>query len=122
MKSGSIAWDDEDDGNRNQEDGVLPDGEFNGNTKIFYCCQVQGQWYNSIELPVDHPFYLLPYSSNNCQRVKWALSTLEYIIYDTEDYRNTDRFSGEHVFTNQVRSLPEIYYCYYEGTYFRLTI
>lgn len=120
MEDGSITWDDEDhdhNTNKNEINGYLPDGQYDVNTRIYYCCQNQGYWYNPVELPVDRPFYLLPYS-RNCQRVKWALSTLEYIIYDTEDDQNGDQFDGTHVFTNQVKSLPKIYYCYYKGRFY----
>ena len=118
MFNGSIKWDDEDYQNRNYQSGILPDGTYyylDGGTTIDYCCQDEGYWFNSIELPVDRPFYLLPHKSPNCQRVKWALSSLEYIVYDTENYNKSDTFSGSHVFTNKVKSLPKIYYCYYEG-------
>ena len=118
MFDGSIKWDDEDYQNRNYQSGILPDGTYGyhyGTTTIEYCCQDEGYWFNSIELPVDRPFYLLPHKSPNCQRVKWALSSLEYIVYDTENDDNSDTFSGSHVFTNKVKSLPKIYYCYYEG-------
>ena len=117
MQTGSIKWDDEDTNNKNKESSTyyLPDGTYGDNTLIRYCCQNEGYWFNSIELPVDRPFYLLPHKSPNCQRVKWALSSLEYIVYDTENYSNVDQFSRSHVFTNKVKSLPKIYYCYYEG-------
>ena len=118
MFNGSIKWDDEDYRNINDQSGILPDGTYGynyGTTTIEYCCQDEGYWSNSIELPVDRPFYLLPHKSPNCQRVKWALSSLEYIVYDTENYNKSDTFSGSHVFTNKVKSLPKIYYCYYEG-------
>ena len=115
MVYGSIRWDDEDNGNDNQRHGTLPDGTFDDDTTIKYCCQNQGYWFSSIELPTARPFYLLPHKSPNCQRVKYALSSLEYIVYDTENDNNGDQFSGSHVFTNKVKSLPKIYYCHYQG-------
>ena len=123
MKEGYIKWDDEDRAIENNEiNGALPDGKYNDDTQIYYCCQNQGSWYNSIELPVDQPFYLLPFAKANCQRVKWSLSTLEYITYDTEDSVNIDHFKEPHVFTNKQQSLPKIYYCYYEGTHCMLYV
>ena len=112
---GSTRWDDEDTDNKNEKSYYLPAGIYDGNTLIHHCCQDEGYWFNSIELPVDHPFYLLPYKSSDCQRVKWTLSSLEYIVYDTENDDNRDQFSGSHVFTNKFKSLPKIYHCYYEG-------
>lgn len=119
MKSGFIDWDDEDynnDWKKNERYGILPDGEYRRSiTRIYYCCQNQGDWYKSIVLPTDRPFYLLPLNYPKCQRVKWALSLLEYIKYDTEATQNLDRFSGFHAFSDKVNGLPKIYYCYYYG-------
>ena len=114
MNSGWLKWDDEDDNNNNQKRGRLPDGTYNKDTVIRYCCQTKGNWDASIELPVSQPFYLLTSSatgSPKCQIVMWALSYLEYIVFDTEDDRNADKEGGYHVFL-QGRKL---YYCYYEG-------
>ena len=120
MLEGSITWDDEDSKNRNDHGGTLPDLDtsFPG-TKLYFCCQTQGKWYKSIELPIQKPFYLLPYSLN-CQRVVGAISSLEYIIFNTEDFSNADKFNGHHVFSDKVQSLPKIYYCYYEGCQYKL--
>ena len=115
MVSGSIKWDDENNSNSNRYQEILPDGSYSPDTLINYCCQIQGKWYSSIELPVQIPFYLLPYGSTNCQRVKWAISSLEYIVYNTEDNKNNDKFTGSHVFSDQVQSLPKVFYCYYQG-------
>ena len=124
MFDGSIKWDDEDDKNYNYQSGILPDGTYDsnsyGSTTIKYCCQEHGYWFNSIELPVDRPFYLLPHKSPHCQRVKWALSSLEYIVYDTENYYNRDTFTASYVFSNENESLPKIFYCYYQGMYINL--
>ena len=106
MQTGSIKWDDENskNGNKKSHTYYLPDGTYSPDTLIRYCCQDEGYWFNYIELPIDRPFYLLPHKSPNCQRVKWALSSLEYIVYDTENDDNRDQFSGSHVFTNKVES------------------
>ncbi|XP_028403791.1 uncharacterized protein LOC114526399 isoform X2 [Dendronephthya gigantea] len=115
MVGGSIIWDDEDENNGNDEKGHLPDLDSGDNTRLFYCCQNKGKWYDSILLPTENPFYLLPYGSRNCQRVIGAVSSLEYIVYDTEDIFNGDDFDGHHVFTDKNSSSPKMYYCYYEG-------
>ena len=115
MNSGWVKWDDENTLNINKKGGWLPDGTYDRDTLIRYCCQTKGNWDISIELPVSQPFYLLKSSatgSPKCQMVKWALSYLEYIVFDTEDDDNGDEESGDHVFL-QGRKL---YYCYYKGT------
>ena len=120
MSDGFIHWDDEDVSNANEQNGILPEGTYNADTEIYFCCRDQGNWYNPIELPVDVPIFLLPYNSKNCQRVKWAMSTQQYITYDTEDDRNEDNFHQKHVYAENkgnINNLPTIYYCYYEGTF-----
>ncbi|XP_046849368.1 uncharacterized protein LOC124442889 [Xenia sp. Carnegie-2017] len=122
MNEGWIKFDDEDnfDGvNRNKHAGILPIFSRRvstiGATTLFYCCQTKGKWYNPVELPTKKPFYLLPYKTPNCQRVRWTISSLEYIVYDTENELNSDKFFGHHVYTDKVKSLPKIFYCYYAG-------
>ena len=124
MKDGFIKWDDEDDPKNggNSLHGILPDGDFgspgnNHKTKIFYCCNDQGDWRQSIELPIHESFYLLPYEFKHCQRVKGALSTLQSITYDTEQDNNYDTFDASHAYTDKQKTNPTVYYCYYKGTF-----
>ena len=122
MKEGSVTWDDEDTKNNNEKKGTLPDGTYGENTMIKYCCQDEGHWYNAVQLPVDRPFYLLPHNSASfknpkCQLVKWAMSWLEYIRYDTNDWKNSDELKGSHVFVHSGESLLTMYYCYYKGMF-----
>lgn len=126
MLHGFIKWDDEGhEGkpNFNQALGTLPNGSYTYDTQIFYCCQNDSSWYEVIELPITSPFYLLPYKSSSqnspeCQRVKFARATLEYIRYDTEHNGNQDTFYGHHVFTdNTDNEGPKVYYCYYESKF-----
>ncbi len=124
MVEGYIKWDDNNppQENRNQKLGSLPRGDYTYDTVIYYCCQNQSTWYDVIELPTTSPFYLLPYKprsqySTECQRVKWALPTLEYIRFDTEDDNNQDVFYGHHVDTDHdnPKGRPKVHYCYYES-------
>ena len=115
MASGWVTWDDENNGNKNRKIGYLPDGSYDKDTNIEYCCQTDGNWYDSIELPVSQPFNLLTSNSTDtprCQMVKWAFSYLEYIVFDTEDSNNKDDQGGEHLFLDG----RKLFYCYYEGT------
>ena len=120
MDTGWVRWDDEDDNNANKKGGSLPEGSYDKDTHMYYCCQTAGYWYNSIELPVVRPFYLLTSNSNafpKCQMVKWAFSYLEYIVFDTNDQNNGDRQGGKHIFLYG----RKLFYCYYEGTLFICT-
>ena len=125
MDDGFIHWDDEDNdnANANTKDGILPDGTYNHDTEIYFCCRHQGNWYDPIELPVSVPLFLLPYNSKNCQRVKWAMSKQQYIIYETENEQNRDNFHQRHAYAENIgNNLPKIYYCYYEGEYIVLLL
>ena len=127
MTKGFVLWDDETLRNVNSHSGTLPDGEYNSNTKIKYCCQNMGKWFNPIDLPIRNPFYLLPHNSSTlpqCQLVKWTKTWLEYIDYDTEDIKSVDTFSGDHVFLRHISTSKiisgvftflRVHYCYYEG-------
>lgn len=39
FNSGSIYWDDEDTSTDNAHGGALPDGSYNDDTRIDYCCR-----------------------------------------------------------------------------------
>ena len=115
MTTGWVKWDDENFLNQNSIGKFRPDGSYDKDTMIRYCCQTDGHWYDSIELPISQPFYLLTSSSTDtpkCQIMKWAFSYLEYIVFDTEDTANGDDQGGEHLFLDG----EKLFYCYYEGT------
>lgn len=114
MTSGSVFWDDEDEDHQTQVGEGSPDGSYVNDTTIYYCCQNDGNPYDSIELPVERPFYLLTsnsFATPKCQMVKWAFSSLEYLVLDTENVNNSDSESDDHVFIAN----KTVYYCYYEG-------
>ncbi|XP_028404659.1 uncharacterized protein LOC114527212 [Dendronephthya gigantea] len=124
MIQGDVTWDDVNIFNVNKHGGTLPDGVYDSNTKIYSCCQNMGKWFESIELPIHRPFYLLPHNNFStprprCQLVKWATSLMEYIDYDSVEIK-PDAFNGNHVFLQTIRSksgnqLLRVHYCYYEG-------
>jgi CUB/sushi domain-containing protein len=39
FSSGYVYWDDEDLNNDNSRGGALPDGTYDKNTRIYYCCR-----------------------------------------------------------------------------------
>ena len=56
---GSIKWDDKDVNNKNRHEGVLPDGEYDSNTVMNFCCRSDnGSPTNPIQLPTAEPFVL----------------------------------------------------------------
>ena len=114
MKSGYVYWDDDFFRNKNSKGGTLPDGEYDRNTKIYFCCKTDGEKDAPILLPSKSPFYLLAYKSAKCQMVKWAIATVEWIYYETEDLSNDDEGVGAYPY-KAGKSHPTIYYCYYRG-------
>ena len=46
--------------------------------------------------------------------VKWAIATLEWIYFDTEDENNEDHAADTFPFDAGKKN-PRIYYCYYSG-------
>ena len=109
---GSIFFDDENMKNRNKMGGVVPDGVYNKDTKIFYCCRADGNTTDTITLPTIVPFYLMAFKRSECQQVRGAMVTKEYIRYDNEDQSNKDKLVGTHAYA--IGNLI-IGYCYYEG-------
>ena len=63
-----MFWDDEDNDNDNRQTGVYPDGVYNVNTKMYFCCREDGPPSREIFLPNDNPFYLLK-RFESCQEV-----------------------------------------------------
>ena len=46
--------------------------------------------------------------------VKWAITSVEWIHYNTESWRNRDEGRGAYPY-NAGETHPTIYYCYYSG-------
>jgi len=116
MLSGSVLWDDENGAsgkNMNFHDGSIPEGVFNQDTKIFFCCHVAGSCDNPIELPVDNPFYLIAFTPH-CQEVLNTVHTMEHIVYDTEDDNNHDNQTYPYPYGADFKP-PRIHYCYYQA-------
>ena len=114
LNYGFVYWDDDNFWNKNSKTGTLPDGVYNRNTKIEFCCRTDGNKNKPVVLPTSRPFFLLAYKLPRCQMVKWAVSSLEWIYYDTEDLLNNDDRGGRYPY-DAATSHPTIYYCYYRG-------
>ena len=96
--------------------GTLPDGIYNKDTNISYCCRTDGDKLEPVTLPVSNPFYLLAFNTSECQQVNGAIATKEFIRYDTEDdVHNRDQVNGAYPCVKG-KNLT-ITYCYYQGLY-----
>jgi hypothetical protein len=124
FKSGSVTWEDEFQNNRNKKKGFLPKTEHVGLTsvtKIFFCCRNDGLKTTPMVLPTASPFYLLAHLSDECQQVRWAVSTSEWIYYDTEDDDNgydSVQNPAPYGALLPVESGHKIHYCYYTSEIF----
>ena len=116
MTQGFVKWDDDDRSNSNKQGGTLPDGIYDRNTKIEFCCRTDGNKKNPVTLPTSSPFYLLAYESAECQQVKWAMATVEWILFDNEDNGNKDDEGGAYPYGAGIQQEQhKIHYCYYQG-------
>lgn len=120
LTSGSVFWDDRFPRNENTMSGTLPDGSyrFPGYTKIEFCCRTDGEKRVPISLPTKEPFFLLAYNSSECQQVKWAVSSQEYIAIVTQlspwnDYGFSKQ--GSHPYSFGSKNVNALIYCYYRG-------
>ena len=121
LTEGYVHWDDEAVKNTNDKGGTLPDGIYDEDTLIYYCCRTDGDKFTPMPLPLISPFYLKAYNSSECQRVEGAISTEEYILYDTEDESNKDKRHGSYPYGARSKN-PRISYCYYKSKFCNLEL
>lgn len=95
LDEGFVIWDDENKDNKNSKEGALPEGLFNEDTKIFFCCSTTGSASQEITLPNTAPFLLFAYDSIVCQKVKGMNVVTEFVKFDDEDRGNIDYEGGE---------------------------
>ena len=112
FQSGWIRWDDEDSRNSNHFRGQLPDGVYNGNTRIYYCCRSDGYATNAIMLPNGSPFVLFKHNTHLCQEVKGMKVTSEHFYWDCEDSSPNNQHGGSIPYAD-VGGNIRIEYCYY---------
>ena len=109
---GFRRWDDEDKRNGNRKLGTLPDGKYDRNTEIRFCCRSDGHASNPAHLPTQHPFILYKYQ-RQCQKVTGMKSKELRVYWDDEDDRgNISVCSGE-VPSGKCGRNQAILYCYY---------
>ena len=115
FNTGTVEWDDEDDGNANYFSGVLPDGSYGKrNTIIHFCCRSDQNPRIPIILPTDQPFYLYRQSRDGCQTVKGMNVDTEFVFWDTEDDDNSSKLTGNTPYEDANRGKDiRLYFCYY---------
>ena len=112
LHEGYIKWDDEDNNNKNGYSGALPDGTYDRNTLIQYCCRTDGYATNEIILPADKPFVLFKANSHQCQKVRGMRSTDEWFHWDCDDWFPKNRAGGSRPRAYVGKNI-RVEYCYY---------
>lgn len=98
FSEGELFWDDENSSPGTSFNGAVPDGVYNANTRIFYCCRNDGSAEQSILLPTDDPFILYAHSSSTCQAVFNMRSHSIELFTDDENNNNQNSCTGSHPF------------------------
>ena len=112
FQEGSLFWDDENNYNFNYIHGDAPDGVFNSDTLIKYCCRSDGDIATPIPLPNTAPFVLLRQSADGCQQVQGMNVANAWVFTDDENDCNVNCKSGSTPYVEGVRDF-RVYYCYY---------
>ncbi|XP_046843413.1 uncharacterized protein LOC124437489 [Xenia sp. Carnegie-2017] len=89
---GSIYWDDEDSRNNNKKSGMLPDGTYGRNTKIFFCCRHDPRLLTG--LPKCSQMMLMRYKGICPQSGGYSRPKTGFLQWDTENKSNGDKLVG----------------------------
>ncbi|XP_077866358.1 uncharacterized protein LOC102809047 [Saccoglossus kowalevskii] len=110
---GYVSWDDEDDTPQNNNlTGTLPDGVYDRNTLIYFCCREDGSANRPIYLPTDQPFALIKRTAS-CQQVANMTYSEEWFKWDNEDTFNEDEVFGFGPYNTGGVSEHQLHYCVY---------
>ena len=112
-----VIWDDEDSANQNSLGGLVPDGHYDRNTKIEYCCRTDGYASIPIALPTGSPFVLIKSKSKQCQKVKGMGVTAEYFYWDNEDKSPISKVVGPVGAELIANKNIKVHYCFYKKRY-----
>ena len=94
FREGFIKWDDKDFRNKNEHKGELPEGKYDDNTMINFCCHSgNGNPTDPIQLLTEKPFVLYRYG-RECQKVMGMRVVEDYILWNDEFVFNKDETGG----------------------------
>ncbi|XP_078671354.1 uncharacterized protein LOC144911304 isoform X1 [Branchiostoma floridae x Branchiostoma belcheri] len=111
---GHIIWDDVDVFNDNELSGAVPDGVYDANTEIHYCCREDGSYRTPIRLPIMAPFYLFRHQQE-CQMVEGITSPVdEWFWFDDDDWFNHNGLGGAHPYDDGDPDNHKVHYCFYQ--------
>ncbi|XP_059142069.1 uncharacterized protein LOC131929737 [Physella acuta] len=112
---GWVKWDDEDGSdNHNNFAGTVPDGDYTHDTRMLFCCRMDGPSTFKILLPNRSPFFLLRFGGK-CQEVYGMDIIEEWEEFDTEDtfHDNADDHHAPYPDDGSLNNIKFIL-CYYQ--------
>ena len=112
FEEGSIKWDDKDLFNKNAKKGALPDGNFDKNTKLFFCCRNDAPLASGMVMPTRDRFVLYRYGGR-CQKVSGMEVQEDYIEWVNELVNNKDEVSGYYPDDYGQKRRHKLFYCHY---------
>ena len=114
--SGHIGWDDRFYLNINRIDGMLPNGVYNSDTVIYFCCRSDAPSSRKIILPNRWPFYLVKKGAH-CQSVMGMSVREEFQFLDSTwcgTCSKSWQMGGNHPKNDYDGEDNKLYYCYYQ--------
>ena len=120
FQQGNITWDDKKScilrNNNNKKWGRLPDGKFDKNTVIDFCCRSDGRSSTPMMLPINQPFVLYRYGGR-CQAVNGTTVQEDFVQFDSQScVYSKNKCAGAHPDLEGTCGKVEdhkIYLCYY---------
>lgn len=113
FSSGLIEWDEEDSVSGSLWGGDLPTGNYYlTGSDIYYCCRDDSSPSSPVYFPRAKPFYLYRYKGT-CQKIAGMEVSEEFILFDTENTNNGDRYSNSFHPDGYADNNVRIELCYY---------
>ena len=110
---GFIKWDDKDFRNKNKNKGELPEGKYDDNTVIHFCCRSDnGSPSNPMQMPMETSFVLYRYNKQ-CQEVMGMRVVEDYILWIDEFAFNKDDTGGSFPDDDGGKKKHKLHYCHY---------
>ncbi|XP_077866363.1 uncharacterized protein LOC144354100 [Saccoglossus kowalevskii] len=112
FNQGNVFWDDEDTFNGNTASGTLPDGTYNSDTRINFCCREDGSPTKIMYLPTARPFALIK-RTTSCPNVYGMSVSHQWFYWDCENTAPTTSTGGFHPYEDGGEDDHRLHYCYY---------
>ena len=114
---GSITWNDKKSFFRRKSQnklwGVLPDGKYDKNTMINFCCRNDAPLSTPMMLPIDKPFVLYRYGGT-CQSVAGTKVQDEFVKFNSPSrVRSRNKCTGSYPDDDSCNERHILHFCYY---------